>query len=127
MAAERVVLNPDGQPTAKAAAQAGGVKAMQHEQRATVREEQLHEVARSRRRVDRLRDEVVRQVRSVHRREALHADLRLELRGGVQNELARVARERSHAVDLADLVATFEELAESDRLIAYELLHEGAP
>eukprot|EP00972_Heterocapsa_arctica_P013188 1938056-Heterocapsa_arctica.AAC.1 len=40
MAAERVVLNPDGQPTAKAAVQAGGVKAMQHEQSAFVREEQ---------------------------------------------------------------------------------------
>eukprot|EP00972_Heterocapsa_arctica_P020622 3040568-Heterocapsa_arctica.AAC.1 len=74
---------------------------MQHEQRATVREEQLHEVAMSRRRVDRLRDEVVHQVQSVRRRKALHADLRLELRGGVQNELASVARERSHAVDLA--------------------------
>eukprot|EP00972_Heterocapsa_arctica_P032776 4826070-Heterocapsa_arctica.AAC.1 len=59
MAAERVVLNP-GRRLA-AALQAGGVKAMQHEQRATIREEQFHEVARSRRRIHRLRNEVVRQ------------------------------------------------------------------
>eukprot|EP00972_Heterocapsa_arctica_P043434 6411349-Heterocapsa_arctica.AAC.1 len=64
---------------------------MQHEQRATVREEQLHEVARSCRRIHRLRDKVVRQVRSVPGREALRADLRLELCGGVQDELARFA------------------------------------
>eukprot|EP00972_Heterocapsa_arctica_P083946 12367452-Heterocapsa_arctica.AAC.1 len=96
MATERVVRNPGVQPAAAAAARRGSVKCVQHEPLAIVHEEQLHEVARSRRGVDarrvhRLRDEVVRQVRSAHRRKALHADLRLELRGGVQNELAHVA------------------------------------
>eukprot|EP00972_Heterocapsa_arctica_P080189 11819537-Heterocapsa_arctica.AAC.1 len=66
MATERVVHNPGGRPAAAAAAPGGSVKARRHEQRARVREERLHEVARRHwgvdaRRVHRLRDEVLRQ------------------------------------------------------------------
>eukprot|EP00972_Heterocapsa_arctica_P075891 11193208-Heterocapsa_arctica.AAC.1 len=68
--------------------------------------------------IHRLWDEVLRQVRSAHRRKALNADLRLELCGGVDKELAHLARERSQAVDLADHVVPTEELADGDGGVA---------
>eukprot|EP00972_Heterocapsa_arctica_P113062 16435127-Heterocapsa_arctica.AAC.1 len=68
------------------------------------------------------------QMRCAHRRKASHADLALELRDGVQEEFTHVAREVLRAVDLADLAATFEELADGEvGRLAYELLPEWAP
>eukprot|EP00972_Heterocapsa_arctica_P003435 512209-Heterocapsa_arctica.AAC.1 len=70
------------------------------------------------RRVHRLRDEVLRPVRSAHRRKTLYADLRLKLRGSVQEELPYLARKVCHAVAGADHVVSAEELADGDRRVA---------
>eukprot|EP00972_Heterocapsa_arctica_P089942 13269637-Heterocapsa_arctica.AAC.1 len=65
--------------------------------------------------VHRHRDEVLLQVWAARRSKALDAKLRLELRGGIQEELAHLAREVRRDAGSRDQMVTPEKLADGGR------------